>query len=83
MEPGPGMIRAFCAANLADRIWVIRSPERLESDSAPAAPVVDWPAAAELELAGDRLTEYLNPRGQVYFAPKESADMMLAAQGKR
>ncbi len=77
VEPGPGLIRAFCAANLADRIWVIRSPERLEHDSAPTAPVVDWPAVAELDLAGDRLTEYLNARSEVYFAPRPSADMML------
>ena len=78
VEPGPGMIRAFCEANLADRLWVIRSPERLEDESAPAAPAVDWPAVAELELAGDRLTEYLNPRSEVYFAGRESADMTAA-----
>ncbi len=80
VEPGPGMIRAFCEANLADRLWVIRSPERVEHDSAPAAPVVDWPGVAELDVAGDRLTEYLNPRGEVYFAATESADMLKARE---
>ncbi|MGA2500569.1 MAG: bifunctional diaminohydroxyphosphoribosylaminopyrimidine deaminase/5-amino-6-(5-phosphoribosylamino)uracil reductase RibD [Tepidisphaeraceae bacterium] len=83
VEPGPGMIRAFCEANLADRLWVIRSPERLEDESAPAVPVVDWPAVAELEAAGDRLTEYLNPRSEVYFAAKESADMMMARKNAK
>ena len=33
---------------------------------------------AEVDLNGDRLTEYLNPTSSVFFAPVPSADLVLA-----
>jgi len=75
VEPGPRLARAFMAANLADRIWIFRSPKRIGHDSAPAAATVSYPPAASVNLDGDTLTEYLNPASDVYFAAEPSADI--------
>jgi diaminohydroxyphosphoribosylaminopyrimidine deaminase/5-amino-6-(5-phosphoribosylamino)uracil reductase len=80
VEPGPGLARTFFAANLADRVWVVRSLNSIGDESAPAAETVSFPAAAEVNLEGDVLSEYLNPTSAVYFAPEVSADLVLTQQ---
>jgi riboflavin biosynthesis pyrimidine reductase len=76
VEPGPTLARAFIEQNLADRIWIIHAPGRIDSPDAPAAPPTpaDWPISAEVDLDGDRLVEMLNPHGPAFFAPVPSAD---------
>jgi diaminohydroxyphosphoribosylaminopyrimidine deaminase/5-amino-6-(5-phosphoribosylamino)uracil reductase len=80
IEPGPGLAAAFLRHNLADRIWVQRSPMRIGDATAPTAQRVDYPAIAEVNLDDDVLTEYLNPASDVYFSPDASADLALAAE---
>jgi diaminohydroxyphosphoribosylaminopyrimidine deaminase/5-amino-6-(5-phosphoribosylamino)uracil reductase len=80
VEPGPTLARSFFAGNLVDRLWVFRSPNRIDDDAAPAAAPVPahYPRTGELDLAGDRLTEYLNPSGDAFFSAEPSADLVLA-----
>jgi len=80
VEPGPTLARAFFEAGLADRVWQIRSPKRVDDPSAPAAAGIpgDFLCTGELDLDGDTLTEYLNPASVVFFAPERSADLLLA-----
>ena len=81
VEPGPTLARSFIRqSELLDRIWVIRSPRRIDQPSAPAGVGVppDFVAAGEIEMDGDRLTEYLNPGSPVFFAPASSADLVLS-----
>jgi diaminohydroxyphosphoribosylaminopyrimidine deaminase/5-amino-6-(5-phosphoribosylamino)uracil reductase len=77
VEPGPTTAASFLAAALVDRIWVIRSPQSIGEPDAPRAPKVPWPATATACLKGDELTEYLNPKGEVFFAAEPSADFRL------
>jgi diaminohydroxyphosphoribosylaminopyrimidine deaminase/5-amino-6-(5-phosphoribosylamino)uracil reductase len=80
IEPGPNLARAFLHHNLADRLWVQRSPMRIGDATAPTAERVDYPAIAEVNLDDDVLTEYLNPASDVYFSPDASADLDIAAE---
>lgn len=82
VEPGPTLAASFFAANLADRVWVFQSPREIRDDSAPkAAPVPpDYVKTGQLDLAGDTLTEYLNPASPVFFAAEPSADFVRAAE---
>jgi diaminohydroxyphosphoribosylaminopyrimidine deaminase / 5-amino-6-(5-phosphoribosylamino)uracil reductase len=80
VEPGPGLTRAFSAANLADRVWVVRSPNSVNDESAPAAEPVTYPLVAQRNLEGDVLSEYLNPASLVYFSAEASADFMLTEE---
>lgn len=77
VEPGPGLARPMIQANVVDRIWRFVSPQRVDDDSALAAPQVDYPVVGELNLDGDLLTEHLNPAGSAYFAPEPSPDLLL------
>jgi riboflavin biosynthesis pyrimidine reductase len=79
VEPGPTLASSFLGDAVADRVWVIRSPCRIDDEAAPmAAPVPpDYVASGEIDLAGDQLAEYLNPHSNVYFGPHPSADFML------
>jgi riboflavin biosynthesis pyrimidine reductase len=81
VEPGPTLARSFFHRNLADRLWIFRSRDRLEEPTAPDAAGVplNWLKTAETDLAGDTLTEYLNPANSAFFAPQPSADFRLAA----
>jgi diaminohydroxyphosphoribosylaminopyrimidine deaminase / 5-amino-6-(5-phosphoribosylamino)uracil reductase len=83
VEPGPTLASSFFRDNLADRLWVFRSPSRIGDETAPAAAPVPgrYIRTGEIELAGDRLTEYLNPTSAAFFAPVPSADMLLAGRG--
>jgi len=79
VEPGPTLARTFLEQNLADRLWIFRSPKKIVEPSAPSAAEVAWPAGGQLDLQGDLLTEYLNPRSPLFFADDHSADFQLAA----
>jgi diaminohydroxyphosphoribosylaminopyrimidine deaminase/5-amino-6-(5-phosphoribosylamino)uracil reductase len=76
VEAGPTLARRFFEQNLVDRVWVIRSPKRIDNETAPAAPQVPYPSVAEADMEGDQLVEYLNPNSPVYFAPQASADFV-------
>jgi diaminohydroxyphosphoribosylaminopyrimidine deaminase/5-amino-6-(5-phosphoribosylamino)uracil reductase len=80
VEPGPRLARSFFDNGLVDRLWVFRSPNRIDDETAPAAAPVPAPflRTAELDLDGDRLTEYLNPSSGAFFAAEPSADLVLA-----
>jgi diaminohydroxyphosphoribosylaminopyrimidine deaminase/5-amino-6-(5-phosphoribosylamino)uracil reductase len=79
VEPGPTL--AWLDVPWADRLWVSRSPKRVDDTTAPsAAPVPDnYVKTGELGVAGDSLTEYLNPHSEAFFAAVPSADFVLAA----
>jgi riboflavin biosynthesis pyrimidine reductase len=80
IEPGPTLTRSLLARGQADRVWVFKSPHDIDPAGGlaiSAAPVVGYPPTGELELAGDRLTEYLNPTSPVFFASEPSADFVL------
>lgn len=81
VEAGPTLARALLPT--ADRLWVIRSP--MTDDTGPSAPraanIPDhWITTGTLEVGGDALTEYLNTRSPAFFAPVESADLVLARE---
>lgn len=77
VETGPTLAGSFFKENLCDRLWVIRSPKPIDAPDAPDAPPVpgDFIKTGEVNLDGDVLCEYLNPKSPVYFAPEPSADM--------
>ena len=80
VESGPRLSRGFITERLADRVWVFRSPKTLgDAPDAPNAFEMKYPAVGSLDLAGDTLTEYLNPASGVFFASERSADFVLAA----
>jgi diaminohydroxyphosphoribosylaminopyrimidine deaminase/5-amino-6-(5-phosphoribosylamino)uracil reductase len=78
IEPGPTLAASFFEQNLADRVWVIRSPNAIDEPTAPNAPLVPptFFRTGEVNLDGDILTEYLNPKSPVFFAPEPSADLV-------
>ncbi len=81
VEAGPTLAKSFFRDNLVDRVWVFRSTLQLDDESAPTAALIpeDYVSTGELDLQGDTLTEYLNPRSPVFFAAEPSADLVLAS----
>lgn len=79
VEPGPTLARGFLSEGMADRVWVIRSPLVIGEVEAPTAITVPWPATGIVDLEGDMLSEFHNPRSDVFFAQASSADLELAA----
>jgi diaminohydroxyphosphoribosylaminopyrimidine deaminase/5-amino-6-(5-phosphoribosylamino)uracil reductase len=81
VEPGPTLAAGFFADNLADRVWVLRSPTALNELDAPSATPIPphFVKTGRLNLDGDTLTEYLNPQSPLFFAPSQSADFLLTA----
>jgi diaminohydroxyphosphoribosylaminopyrimidine deaminase / 5-amino-6-(5-phosphoribosylamino)uracil reductase len=77
VEPGPTLARAMIARGQADRIWIFRSPTPIDGHQALAAPMVAYPPTGDLDLSGDRLTEYLNPTPSICYALEPSADFVL------
>ena len=75
VECGPTLARAFMAANLVDRAWVIRSPREIGEPDAPHAAAMPWPCTARRNLEGDNLTEHLNPASGAFFAAEASSDL--------
>jgi diaminohydroxyphosphoribosylaminopyrimidine deaminase/5-amino-6-(5-phosphoribosylamino)uracil reductase len=80
VEPGPTLARSFLETGMWDRAWVFRSPMKINEATAPEAAREPSNAIANVELDGDILTEYLNPRG-VYFAAQPSADFVRVTEG--
>ena len=83
VECGPTLARGFFARqNLADRVWVIHSPMKVDDPTAPAGADVpgDFVKTGEADLEGDRLSEFLNPNSPVFFAAEPSADFRLVAE---
>jgi diaminohydroxyphosphoribosylaminopyrimidine deaminase/5-amino-6-(5-phosphoribosylamino)uracil reductase len=80
VEPGPTLARSFFNSGLVERVWALRSPMRVNDDTAPAAMPVPphYMKTGELSLGCDRLTEYLNPDSPAFFAAVPSADFVLA-----
>jgi diaminohydroxyphosphoribosylaminopyrimidine deaminase/5-amino-6-(5-phosphoribosylamino)uracil reductase len=80
VEPGPTLARSCFASGKVDRVWKIRSPKRVDDDTAPAGVPVpsNYVKAGELTLGDDVLTEYLNPASPAFFAAVPSADLVLA-----
>jgi diaminohydroxyphosphoribosylaminopyrimidine deaminase/5-amino-6-(5-phosphoribosylamino)uracil reductase len=78
IEPGPTLAQTFFEQNLGDRVWVIRSPKPIDEATAPNAPLVPshYVKTCDVNLDGDILTEYLNPKSPVFFAPEPSADVV-------
>jgi diaminohydroxyphosphoribosylaminopyrimidine deaminase / 5-amino-6-(5-phosphoribosylamino)uracil reductase len=81
VEPGPHLASAFLATPLSDRVWVFRSPRRVDDPTAPAAARVPYPPAAKVSCGRDTLTEHLNPDSPVFFAPEPSADFVQGLGG--
>ncbi|MGA3065974.1 MAG: bifunctional diaminohydroxyphosphoribosylaminopyrimidine deaminase/5-amino-6-(5-phosphoribosylamino)uracil reductase RibD [Tepidisphaeraceae bacterium] len=79
VDAGPTLAMSFLNENLADRVWVIRSEKRLEAEGRDA-PHINWETSGEMDLLGDRLREYLNPAGSVFYSLRKSADF-LAVEG--
>ena len=86
VEAGPTLATRFFSLGRVDRLWVFRSPVRVDDPSAPAAAKVpDWLLpTGSLRVGDDMLTEY---RARLYddatgaeFAPAASADFVLAAE---
>ena len=75
VECGPTLARAFMAANLADRAWVIRSPRVIGEPDAPHATAMPWPCTAKRDLEGDHFTEHLNPSSPAFFSAEASSDV--------
>ena len=75
VECGPTLARAFMAANLADRAWIIRSPRSIGETDAPRAATMPWPCTARRNLDDDSLTEHLNPNSAAFFAAEASSDL--------
>ena len=76
IEPGAKLARELMVRNEADRAWVFRGQVTIGGGGIDAAQC-RWPAAAAIDLGGDRLTEHLNPQSAVFFAPERSADLLL------
>jgi diaminohydroxyphosphoribosylaminopyrimidine deaminase/5-amino-6-(5-phosphoribosylamino)uracil reductase len=83
VEPGPTLAASFFRENLADRLWVVRSPNRIDDPTAPSSAAIPdhYVKTGELDLDGDMLTEYLNPRSPGFFATVPSADFVLTREG--
>ncbi|MCY2951232.1 MAG: bifunctional diaminohydroxyphosphoribosylaminopyrimidine deaminase/5-amino-6-(5-phosphoribosylamino)uracil reductase RibD [Planctomycetota bacterium] len=77
VEPGPTLAQTFLSQNLADRIWIFRSPTQIGDPTAPTAIPVPYPPTANLPIGPDTLTEYLNPHGPVFFSATPSPDIQL------
>lgn len=81
VEGGPTTHFHFLRQGMADRVWVFRSPERMNDASAPGAAKYSFPATARGQFGRDVLTESLNPHGEVFFSADPSPDFVLATNG--
>jgi diaminohydroxyphosphoribosylaminopyrimidine deaminase/5-amino-6-(5-phosphoribosylamino)uracil reductase len=80
VEGGPTVARRFIEENLVDRVWRFAAQARVDSPTAPDAPRLEGVVTGELDVAGDRLVEMLNPRGEAFFSAEASADFVLARE---
>jgi diaminohydroxyphosphoribosylaminopyrimidine deaminase / 5-amino-6-(5-phosphoribosylamino)uracil reductase len=74
-EPGPTL--ASTIVGEMDRLWVIRSPDRVDDLTARDAPSIpEWFClTGSVRLGPDVLEEYLNTRSQAFFVADRSADL--------
>jgi diaminohydroxyphosphoribosylaminopyrimidine deaminase/5-amino-6-(5-phosphoribosylamino)uracil reductase len=81
VECGPTLATSFLEQlELTDRVWLIRSPMQAAADALPGVGVpASFVKTGQINLDGDRLTEFLNPNSPLFFAPDPSADFLLAA----
>jgi hypothetical protein len=77
VEPGPRLARTMLQQNLADRVWVIHSPQALAEPDAPRAPEVPYAAIARRNIEGDEILEHLNPASPVFFCPIASPEFWV------
>jgi diaminohydroxyphosphoribosylaminopyrimidine deaminase/5-amino-6-(5-phosphoribosylamino)uracil reductase len=82
VEPGPTLAESFLRRSQADRVWITRSPKRVEAENAPKAARIDYPATGSVVLDGDELTEYLNPASSAFYSLQKSADLALVSRAK-
>jgi len=80
VDAGPTLGQSLIDQSLADRVWIIHSPMKIDSPQAPSAPVAPYQEVATLNLHGDRLVELLNPFSEVFFAPAPSPDIAWAKE---
>jgi hypothetical protein len=68
---------------LAVGVWVFGSSAAIGEETAPAAAAVPshFVETGRIDVGGDVLVEYLNPRSEVFFAGEVSADFVLAREG--
>lgn len=78
VESGGDLAHALNQANLADRAWVISSPSCIREPGVRATRL-DWSWTASLRLGADTLTELLNPKSELFFAPEPSADVQAVS----
>ncbi len=81
VEPGPKLAASFFQQNLADRVWVFRSPKRVDDATAPSMPAFTYPSTGEIAFESDRLNEYLNPHSPVFFSLSPSPDLEIVKRG--
>lgn len=82
VEPGPTIARSFIESGVVDRAWIFRSNLRVDDPTAPAAPILTYPATGSLDLDGDELIESLNPRSAVFFHSAASADFLRVVRAR-
>lgn len=75
VEPGPTLSRTFLRKNLADRVWIFRSPTPVGDPTAPNGVRVTFPITGTTTHNGDVLTEYMNPDSPAFFALEPSPDL--------
>ena len=80
VEPGAELALSFLRGNFADRIWITKSPKRVDAGDAPEALPVNFPVSARFKFDGDEFTEHLNPQSPVFFSVQMSADLELISR---
>ena len=81
VEPGATLGRSFLQSGWVDRVWRIRSSSALGAADGVQAPDLptDYIQSGEIDLSGDQLTEYLNPRSSAFFHVEASPEFRAIA----
>jgi diaminohydroxyphosphoribosylaminopyrimidine deaminase / 5-amino-6-(5-phosphoribosylamino)uracil reductase len=82
VEPGARLARSFLRENLADRVWIFRSPMRVDEGVLEPAKV-EYPKTGAIDFDGDELSEYLNPKGAAFYSMQKSTDLRLEELSRR
>jgi len=77
VEPGRTLAQSFFDSGAVDRVWRFSAPTRSDDPSAPTAAEVPehYIPVAEVKVGDDRMTEYLNPKSEAFFAALASVDV--------
>lgn len=82
VEPGPTLAKSFLDSNRFDRVWIIRSPIKLDRPGLPAPRLDDrFVRTGSIHVEGDEIIEFLNTHSDVFFAAEPSIDLLDAAAG--